>query len=207
MDYKFWVNDFDRVKDHRKKFQNVAEIFKYPVSFWYSRPSKNLRYSIERLLARAHPGLPVIVIYNLPDRDIGQYSAGGAKTMEDYILFVNEISLGIGSREPIVIFEPDALPHCNEMSEGEKKERMVAMAAAIGVISDTCNAKIYLDIGNSLWLDPEAAGNLINSVMDLNPIDTNVRGFSVNVSNFRTTEESMEWALEVGRTPSLTILL
>ena len=78
MDYKFWVNDFDRVKDHRKKFQNVAEIFKYPVSFWYSRPSKNLRYSIERLLARAHPGLAVIVIYNLTDRDIGKYSAGGA---------------------------------------------------------------------------------------------------------------------------------
>ena len=35
IDYPFWVNDFDRVKDHRLTHPQVAKIFDYPVAFWY----------------------------------------------------------------------------------------------------------------------------------------------------------------------------
>ena len=31
IDYPFWVNDFDRVKDHRLTHPKVAKIFDYPV--------------------------------------------------------------------------------------------------------------------------------------------------------------------------------
>jgi len=33
MDYPFWVNNFDRVKDHRLAYPSVAKIFEQPVSF------------------------------------------------------------------------------------------------------------------------------------------------------------------------------
>ena len=35
MEYPFWVNNFDRVKDHRLAYPSVAKIFEQPVSFWY----------------------------------------------------------------------------------------------------------------------------------------------------------------------------
>lgn len=193
MEYPFWVNDFDRIKDHKKHYPNVGKIFEHPVSFWYSRSLSKLSSRVNRLFLRAEPALPIIVIYNLPDRDVGQHSAGGASKIEDYILFVNEISLGIGDRQPILIFEPDALPHCIEMTEDKRKERLLTMSTALSVITDTCNAKVYVDIGHSNWLDAEIAGQLINAVSN-----KKIRGFSVNVSNFRSTEESTKWALEVG---------
>ena len=34
MNYEFFVNDFDRVKDFRNKYPEVSEIFNYPTSFW-----------------------------------------------------------------------------------------------------------------------------------------------------------------------------
>ena len=33
--YPFWVNDFDRVKDHKLTHPLVAKIFEQPVAFWY----------------------------------------------------------------------------------------------------------------------------------------------------------------------------
>ena len=74
IDYPFWVNNFDRVKDHRLKYPEVAKIFDHPVAFWYgAKKNKNayakLTESLQRLLKRTLPGLPYFVIYNLPERD------------------------------------------------------------------------------------------------------------------------------------------
>jgi len=198
MEYPFWVNDFDRIKDHKSQYPNIDKIFSYPVSFWFGTrqgrgPIKNLKNRMTRLLNRAHPSLPVLVLYNLPDRDIGQHSEGGATSIDHYFDFVNEFSLGINDKSPILIFEPDALPHSTLMSAPKAKERYNTMATALHIISKNCNAFTYVDIGHSNWLSPDEAGKLINKVSN-----DNIRGFSVNVSNFRTTKESLSWSLEVG---------
>ena len=102
INYPFWVNDFDRVKDHRLTHPDVAKIFEQPVAFWYGakknkNANKNLDKSLKRLLKRTLPGLPYFVLYNLPNRDIGQYSKGGATTATEYLLFLQEFCLGIKS--------------------------------------------------------------------------------------------------------------
>ena len=75
LNYPFWVNDFDRVKDHKLKFPLASKIFQYPVSFWYGerngKEMEKIDYSIQRLLRRTHPQLPILVVYNMPNRDIG----------------------------------------------------------------------------------------------------------------------------------------
>ncbi|MDB4335318.1 glycoside hydrolase family 6 protein [bacterium] len=197
LSYPFWVNDFDRVKDHRLTHPSVAKIFDQPVAFWYGakknkNANKNLDKSLKRLLNRTLPALPYFVLYNLPNRDIGQYSKGGASDATEYILFLQEFCRGIKDHSPIIIYEPDALPHTTHMTATEAQYRINLMKEGINVITEESNALVYVDIGHSNWLDPKEAAELIQSVSN-----DRVRGFSVNVSNYRSTKESIEWALKI----------
>jgi len=198
MEYKFWVNDFDRVKNHKSKFPQAGKIFNYPVSFWFGvrkgkKKFQNLENRVRRLLNRAAPATPVLVMYNLPDRDLGHHSKGGAVNELRYLDFITQFADAIGDQSPIVIFEPDALPHSTLMNDADAQSRFTLMRAGLDILTSRSNSIVYVDIGHSNWLDPETAGMLINKISN-----KRVRGFSVNVSNYRTTKESMKWALEVG---------
>ena len=196
LDYPFWVNDFDRVKDHKQKYPLASNIFKHPVSFWYGERNgkeiEKIDYSLQRLLRRTAPQLPVLVVYNMPNRDIGQYSKGGAKSRESYLSFIKSFADGIGSSKPILIYEPDSLTHATELNAEEQDDRITLMKEALQILTDNCGALIYIDIGHSNWLSSEEASKLLNSVTN-----DKVRGFAVNVSNYRTTEESIKWSLEL----------
>lgn len=197
MDYPFYINDFDRIKNHKEKYPTAGKIFDYPVSFWFGvkKGKKDLfkvHSRITRLLERADPCLPVMVIYNLPNRDIGHYSKGGASDPDTYLAFVRTFALAIGRRQPIVIFEPDGLPHSTLLEKKPAKERISVMRQALDILTSHCDAQVYVDIGHSNWLDPETAGKLLDSVSN-----SGVRGFSVNVSNYRTTKECVLWAERV----------
>ena len=197
MDYPFYVNNFDRVRDHALKYPLVKKIFEYPVAFWYGqrngKPVKHLEKSLARLFRRTLPALPVFVLYNLPNRDMGHYSKGGAGSAASYLEFIESFALGVGALAPIVIFEPDALPHSTQMEPADALWRKNLMREALTVLTSKTNATVYVDIGHSNWLSPEEAGKLLNSVCV-----PGVRGFSVNVSNFRSTHESITWAERVG---------
>ena len=196
IDYPFWINDFDRVKNHRDKYPSLQKIFESPISFWYGdNPKKSKEYlanSIRRLIKRAKPQLPILVTYNIPFRDIGQHSRGGADSREKYLDYIRRFSEGVGDNKPIVIFEPDALPHCSLLSDEDKNTRLELMREGLQLLTDSCSALVYIDVGHSGWLQPEEVVELLDKVS--NP---NVRGFSVNVSNYRTTEESLRWARKI----------
>jgi endoglucanase len=190
------VNDFDRVRDYKEQYPLATKIFEKPVSFWYGerngKEMEQIDYSLQRLLRRTAPQLPVLVVYNMPNRDIGQYSKGGAKTRESYLNFLQSFADGIGNSKPILIYEPDSLTHTGDMSTEDASSRMSLMKEGLQLLTDNCEALVYIDIGHSNWLSPEEAANLLNKVSN-----DKVRGFAVNVSNYRTTDESMEWSLKL----------
>lgn len=192
MSYPFFINNFDRVKNFREEYPSVGKIFEYPVSFWYgSRKGKNVKYldkGVRRLLQRAYPALPILVIYNFPNRDLGQYSKGGAKCEDSYLQFISSFCDGLGDSDPIVIYEPDALAHTDKMQSAERERRLSLIKTALETLSERTQARIYADIGHSNWLDLNAAQGLLDAVM--NP---NIRGFALNTSNYRTTTESVEF--------------
>ena len=196
LNYPFWVNDFDRVKDYKEQFPLATKIFENPVSFWYgSRNGKEMEqidYSLQRLLRRTAPQLPVLVVYNMPNRDVGQYSKGGATTRESYLDFLKSFADGISNNKPIIIFEPDSLTHTGDMSDIEAQDRISLMKEGLQLLTDNCDALVYIDIGHSNWLSPAEASKLLDKVTN-----NKVRGFAVNVSNYRTTKESMEWSLKL----------
>jgi len=196
MNYPFWFQDFNRVSNLLKDNPIVGKIFEYPSAFWYGdnpkKPKKHMEKSIRRLLNRAHPQLPIFVIYNIPNRDVGQYSKGGAKTKESYLDFIQRFARGIGDSEPIIIYEPDALPHSTLLSEEEQKWRLDLMKKSLELLTNNCNGKIYIDVGHSSWLEPNIVADLLDNISN-----SKVRGFSVNVCNYRTTKESMKWARKI----------
>jgi len=196
MEYPFWVNDFNRVKNYQDKYPLALEIFKHPQSFWYGdnpkKPKKHMEKSIRRLLNRAYPNLPILVIYNIPNRDIGQYSRGGAKPRERYLDFIERFASGVGQSSPIIIYEPDALPHSTLLSEDEQEWRLDLMKESINTLTNKCNGLIYIDVGHSNWLDPKVASDLLNKVSN-----SKVRGFSTNVCNYRSTKESIRWSRKI----------
>jgi len=196
MQYPFWVWDYNRVRDYEEQYPLSKIIFKQPLALWYGqrdkRPVKKLKESLQRLYKRAGDKEPIFCIYNLPQRDVGQYSKGGARTEEYYYSFIEQFAEGIGQRKPIVIFEPDALPHTTHMSKADALWRLEMMKTALNMLTEKSNAIVYVDVGHSNWLDPSEAGKLLDAVSN-----SKVRGFSVNISNYRTTKECTEWALKV----------
>lgn len=195
--YPFFTPTYDRAGKHAQKYPLASRIFDYPIAYWYGRhkgkkPLSDITKRVNRLMKRAHPDLPIIVIYNLPDRDIGKHSQGGTPDTESYYHFIEDLALGIGTAEPVIIYEPDALAHSTMMSPEQQSQRLETMRGALVLLEELCNATIYVDVGHSDWLPPREAAALLNQVAT-----PGVRGFSVNVSNYRTTSESMMWARQV----------
>src|SRR5882672_10178820 len=56
-------------------------------------------------MADLQHAVPIFVAYNIPGRDCGSYSAGGAQTTPDYEAWVNAIAVTIAERRAIVILE------------------------------------------------------------------------------------------------------
>jgi len=198
MNYPFWVNDFNRISNYQHTYPLALEIFEQPQSFWYGdnpkKPKKHMEKSIQRLIKRAYPQLPVLVMYNIPNRDVGQYSKGGAKDKERYLDYVERFTRGVGENECIIIYEPDALPHSTLLSEEDSEWRLQLMKQSLQMLTDNCNGIVYVDVGHSAWLHPKDANELLNKVS--NP---KVRGFSVNSCNYRSTEECISWAKKLCR--------
>jgi len=188
-EYPFWINDFDRVKNYKDKWPLSTKIFEYPVSFWYLDVGPQVEGSIKRLLKRAETKLPILVVYNIPNRDVGQYSKGGAGSRERYFEYIKTIAKGIGDKSPIVIYEPDALPHSTLLSKEEQDFRLEIMRKGLEILTEWCNGIVYIDVGHSAWLKPKQVVELLNKID--NP---KVKGFSVNVCNYRSTKECINWS-------------
>ena len=128
--------------------------------------------------------LTTYVVYGIPSRDCGNFSAGGT-TSADYHDWIVGIAEGIGTTKTTLILEPDALalsPEC-----GTEAATATFLNDAIGALSAS-NAAIYLDGGHSNWLPAEQMAQLLEAA----GVDR-VRGFATNVSNYNATAAEHEY--------------
>ncbi|WP_043109784.1 glycoside hydrolase family 6 protein [Paraoerskovia marina] len=161
-----------------------------PHAVWLTGEASAARTVRETTSRAAENGqVAQLVVYAVPGRDCGLHSAGGL-TVESYGPWVEGLADAVvGS--PLVVLEPDALAQLDDCGDPATRSRLLAGAAR--TLSDA-GARVYVDVGNSAWLGPEEAASRL---LSLGP--TGARGFAVNVSNYRTTEESVAWADEVSR--------
>jgi endoglucanase len=142
----------------------------------------------ETTAAAAAGKVAVIVAYNIPGRDCGQYSAGGAANEADYKKWIDGVAAGIDNRKTVVILEPDALAHMCDTTG----ERYRMLNYAVDAMAKQSGAITYIDAGHAAWLAPaEAADRLKQAGI------SRARGFSINVSNFIKTDESVKYGDQI----------
>ncbi|MHA5053398.1 glycoside hydrolase family 6 protein [Streptomyces sp. SD15] len=136
----------------------------------------------------------ILVLYNIPHRDCGQFSQGGAADGDAYREWIDGVARGIEDRPATVILEPDAILHLvNQCTPAEfQEERYFLLKGAVTKLKSLKNTKVYLDAGNAGWGHPDQIFDPLKQA-GIDEAD----GFSVNVSNFYSTQDSIAYGKQL----------
>ncbi|MEV5161218.1 glycoside hydrolase family 6 protein [Streptomyces sp. NPDC053728] len=132
----------------------------------------------------------LLVLYNIPHRDCGQFSKGGAADGDAYRTWVDGVARGIGDRRATVVLEPDALLHLVDGCTPQElhEERYDLLKGAVERLKQQPGTTVYMDAGNAGWQSPDALFEPLRRA-GIAAAD----GFAVNVSNFQTTGASKDF--------------
>jgi endoglucanase len=164
----------------------LEKIARQPVAHWVGSHG-NTTQQVKGVASQAKAAgrTPVLVAYNIPNRDCGQYSSGGAKNDDDYRSFVAQMAEGMSGSKAIVILEPDALAQTLTKCEGQGEQggRESLLAGAAKTLS-AAGGEVYIDAGNPGFVTDtgKLADGLRKSGVD------HAAGFALNVSNFQTND-------------------
>jgi endoglucanase len=177
---------------------DAAQIDKIAVTStadWFGNWNSDVMAAVDaRVTTIAASGhVPVLVAYNIPNRDCGSYSGGGAASAAAYREWIRRLALGIDDRRAVVILEPDALAQMSQCaSEAEQRARMDLLWDAVDVLKQNPATIVYVDAGHSRWLKPEVAAQRL-ALAGVRRAD----GFSLNVSNFNPTAAEVAYGRAV----------
>lgn len=169
------------------------QIASQPSGRWFGGWNTNVQADVSRtVMAAAQSGtIATLVAYNIPVRDCGSYSAGGANSSAAYRAWIQSFANGIGSNKAIVILEPDALPGLDCLSIDGQRQRLSDIAFAVNALAST-GAATYLDAGNYTW---QSASVMAERLKSANV--ASARGFSLNVSGYGWTENSINYGQQL----------
>lgn len=165
-----------------------------PVADWFGGWVPDIRAAVDARVTQIDDAgaVPVLVAYDLPFRDCGQYSAGGQNDRDSYRDWIRAFANGIGTRQAVVILEPDGLTLTDCLNEAQTAERFELLAFAVDTFEAHPNTDAYIDAGHSNWLAAdEAARRLRQAGID------RAAGFSLNVSNFQRTSDLIAYGTAV----------
>ncbi|NEM05772.1 glycoside hydrolase family 6 protein [Geodermatophilus normandii] len=168
----------------------LAELAGVPTALWLGAWSGDVTATVrqEVAAARSAGAVPVFVTYNVPGRDCGGHSAGGAGSAAAYLQWVQAVVAGIGTAQAVVVVEPDALAQqC-----GDPAERTAMLRAAVGMLEANPATHTYVDAGNPTWIDAATMAGRLRAAGA-----TTADGFALNVSNFETTASNVAYGQQV----------
>ncbi|MEV5727519.1 MULTISPECIES: glycoside hydrolase family 6 protein [Streptomyces] len=195
----FWVNPdgtaAEQVAAYDKagkeaEAEQIRKIAQQPTGEWISpeNPEEQARLLTEA--AEEADRTALLVLYNIPHRDCGQYSGGGAADGNAYRAWIDGVAEGIGDRPATIVLEPDAVLHLVDGCTPDEyhEERYDLLEYAIGKLKSLKATDVYLDAGNAGWGHPDQ----IHEPLKWAGIDQ-ADGFAVNVSNYYSTEDSIAY--------------
>lgn len=145
------------------------------------------RGAVSSIVGKAGSAIPVLVAYNIPNRDCGGASSGGASDSNAYKSWIDSFASGIGDHHVAVILEPDALAH-GECAD----DRIETLAYAVTALKKQAGAHVYIDAGHASWID---AGSMAGRLKAANIAAAD--GFALNVSSFQTNDASISYGSAV----------
>ena len=175
--------------------QLMDQLAAQPVSLWFGDWTPDVESAIRTEIGRARTqgALTLMVLYNIPNRDCGLYSAGGVGSAEDYRAWIRKARRGIGKGVAAVILEPDALGNLTDcLDAAGQRERLGLIAEAVEVLADGGQTAVYIDAGNARWHPPAVMAERLTKAGV-----ARARGFSLNVSNYVSTAESVAYGVAI----------
>ncbi|MFI1968761.1 hypothetical protein BLA24_12010 [Streptomyces cinnamoneus] len=199
-DSPFWVQPAGRAARQVRVWEErgrepdaaaVRRIAEQPTAVWMN--AEDPRRQVEQIAEEAERAgrIPVLVAYNIPHRDCGQYSSGGARDAAAYREWVARAAAGIGEHRAWVVLEPDAIAQWASgcVPKEAAQERLALLAEAVRTFKAQRGTSVYVDAGNAGWVSDQAllAGALKEAGVG------EADGFALNVSNFHTTPVTREY--------------
>jgi endoglucanase len=164
----------------------MDKIAMQPQADWFGGWHSDIYKAVDaRTTAITNAGaLPVFVAYNIPFRDCGGHSSGGASTPEEYRTWIGNFANGIGNRRAVVVLEPDALAALGCLSSSDQQVRMELIKYAVQTLKAKPAIAVYIDAGHSRW---QSASTMMSRLSSAGIAAAD--GFSLNVSNFIANSE------------------
>jgi endoglucanase len=191
-DPKRWAdNNRSSRSDDAKLMDKIAN---QPETQWFGNWNNNVYEDVKRNVEtiKNAGALPTMVAYNIPARDCGGYSAGGANSPEGYKSWIKSFADGIGSNKAAVILEPDALAGMDCLSQNDQNIRLDLLKYAVDTLKARGNISVYIDAGHPKWKTPEVISDRLKKAGI-----ANAQGFSLNISNFFGNEDVATYAKKV----------
>jgi endoglucanase len=191
-----WVHD--NPGDPR---QGVIEtrIADQPAAVWFAEYAPSTITARVRAVTSGGAGqgrVPVVVAYTIPDRDCGGASQGGAPGLDAYDAWIDRFAAGLGSREVVVVLEPDSVAQADCLSAGRRADRFASLARAGRVIKDANpKARVYFDAGHSGWHPAAKQADLLRQAGAASAASSD--GIFSNVSNFHRTADEIAYDRQV----------
>lgn len=200
---KLWVDPESlaalRAKAIRAQSPDKAAILEkiaaQPQALWLGEWNSNIFRTAQHVVAKAaeQGAVPVLIAYNVPGRDCGQHSAGGLADDDSYRRWIRKIVAGIGDGAAVIILEPDAIPLLDKCLTPEQQEKRMALVKdAVRALRQNPKTIVYIDAGHSRWQPAEIIAERLKKA----GIE-DAHGFSLNTSNYVTTEENLEYGRKV----------
>jgi endoglucanase len=186
---------------HLRDAATLAKLETIPQAVWLDGGSPtDVHKTTEQAigLAAVQAAVPVLVLYNIPGRDCGGYSAGGAQTTVDYDAWIDAIASAIGHRRAVIVLEPDALANlpsdCGYDSTGQlTTDRYTQLGYAVDALEALPQTSVYIDAGHSEW---HSVGDMAQRLVQAGLSKT--EGFFLNVSNYQPTAQLIEYGTWIG---------
>ncbi|UVS77366.1 glycoside hydrolase family 6 protein [Actinokineospora sp. UTMC 2448] len=195
----------------------MAAMAAQPQAIWFTTAGADkVRADVRAVVeaARAQHQVPVLVAYFVPYRDCSQWSAGGARSEQEYKEWIDAFAEGIGDHKAVVIVEPDGLalltsePWCTIGPDDELvPQRFREISHAVTALKRGKHTKVYLDAGHSAWQalndydagygEPRQQLGIVNRLLLGNIAEAD--GFALNTSNYRFTEDLVQYGTRVSK--------
>lgn len=175
--------------------EKIAEV---PQARWFTETNTDtVREEVSTHVAAAEAAgqVPILVVYNMPNRDCGGASGGGAANHAEYQAWVDELSAGLDGKPAAVIVEPDVLAQMSTCQSPEQQAETSASMAYAGkaLKAGSAAAKVYFDAAHSAWLSPDDMASRLKAA----GITESADGISTNVSNYQHSADEIGYAKAV----------
>ena len=174
----------------------IGKIADTPQGRWLGEWSGNVEVAARNFTKSANDQgkVPLFIAYNIPNRDCGQHSAGGATQADEYRAWIRALASAITAEgRAIVVLEPDALGHLTQcLDEAAQAARLQLIRDAVETLEALPGVSVYIDAGHSRWVPAQQMAERLRGA----GVGT-ARGFALNTSIYIADAELIAYGNEI----------